>query len=171
MLPRCVQHIPDRFVPAITVENPGYAYITVRINKSLKERNVYWHLVDPRFSLLELGFEWSTGRLTAINVPLFKGAVGEAMAMPDSVRGEPLFDLKELGFASAIQELAPQVIKTSGRISLHQSGQDLDIVLHESPLARALNSCDRLIYGLNAQDRLCLIRLREQSLSPLRGME
>jgi hypothetical protein len=169
VLPRCTQLIADRFVPAITVENPGYVYITVRINKSFGERHVYWHLTDPAFSLLELGFEWPAGRLTAISVPLFKGAIGEALTVPGAVRGEPLFDLHELGFDSAGQDLAPPVIKNKGRISLHQSGEDLDIVLDESPLVRSFSCYDKVIYGLNAEDRLSFIRLRRQSLPLLSG--
>lgn len=160
LLPKYARIGRDDFRPVLTVEAPGYPYITVRVNKSIKAEHVYWHLVDPTFSLLELGFERSSGRLTHISMPLFKGEIGEAdYVIPDCTQGEPVF---ELDFA--LQDAKrTDVVKAEGRIALNRSGKDLDIVLARSPVSSCV-CCQRiLVYGFDTDQRLCLIRLRHQA--------
>jgi|SRR6185312_14195656 len=158
--PKYIGTIPDIFTPAVTVESPGYVYITVRINKSASRRNVYWHLVDPAFSLLELGFEWGSNRLTHISVPLYKGVIGDTKeVLPQHEKGEPTFDVPSLGFSGESKGAAPEVIKQEGRIQLDRSGPDLHIRLGSGSIRRVFSCQDQLIYGFGDSGELELISL------------
>jgi hypothetical protein len=89
MYPRLLRTSPEQFTAEVVAERKGY--ITVRIGKNPRALNLYWQLVDPTFSLLELGFEWPSGRLVHCSVPLFNGEVEEdrARGFPNAVPGAP----------------------------------------------------------------------------------
>jgi hypothetical protein len=163
-LPKLEEVAPDVFAPSVIVEMSGYVYITVRIHKSLSARNVYWHLVDPIFSLLELGFEMSSRRLTHISIPVFKGPIStKKYILPACTRGDPLFNMKEMALAHEQATSAPEVIKHQGRISLNRSGDDIDILLENSNIMQVICCQDKVAYGFNVDGRLCLIRLCGQA--------
>jgi hypothetical protein len=152
-------------MPEVTVEAPGYPYIAVRINKSRALRNVYWHLVDSAFSLLELGFEWSSKRLTHISIPLYKGAINQTEdVLPQSDPGEPVFDLIGLGFSVDFKDPVSEVIKCEGRIQLNRSGHDLHIRLCPGILKRTVICRQKVIYGFSESNELALICLPKKAL-------
>ena len=96
----------------------------------MTESHVYWQLVDPKFSLIELGFEQSTGRLDHCSVPLFQGStVRHSSKLAVLGRpGTPFFDTSE--WVSA----GKKHLLTSGRIELHQYADALRIRLREGAL-------------------------------------
>jgi hypothetical protein len=73
MFPTLARISGEPYEAVITAEWKGY--ITVRIGMNPRAVNLYWQLVDPEFSLLELGFESPSGRLVACSVPLFNAEV------------------------------------------------------------------------------------------------
>jgi len=163
VLPQYDDIAPDVFTPIVTVETLRFVYITVRIGKSIRAKHVYWHLVEPSFSLLELGFEVSSRRLTAISVPVFKGRIGTTHhVLPTYTGGDPLFDMKEMVLNLERNDVVPDVLKSPGRISLTQSGEDIDILLADTQIARAICCNHKITYGFNGDKRLCLIRLHGQ---------
>lgn len=164
-VPKYDHIIPDAFTPEVTVESPGYPYITVRVNKSHILRNVYWHLVEPTFSLLELGFEWTSKRLTHISVPLYKGSINQAEdVLPQSERGEPVFDLFGLGFSAEFKDRVPEVVKCEGRIQLNRSGHDLYIRLGAGAVQRVISCQQEVVYGFSESKELVLICLPNKAL-------
>ena len=71
MFPKLARVSNDKYEAVVNVERKGY--ITVAIARNPRATNLYWQLVDPVFSLLELGFEHPSGRLVKCAVPFFDG--------------------------------------------------------------------------------------------------
>ncbi len=80
MFPKLARVSSDKYEAVVNVEWKGY--ITVAIDRNPRATNLYWQLVDPVFSLLELGFEHPSGRLVKCAVPLFNGEVEDQQTHP-----------------------------------------------------------------------------------------
>jgi hypothetical protein len=92
MFPKLSRLSDDQHAAQITVKWKGY--ITAKIDWDFRSTNLYWQFVDPNFSLLELGFEWPSGRLTHCAVPLFNGEVEDCHSetLPNAPPATPFFD-------------------------------------------------------------------------------
>jgi hypothetical protein len=138
----------------VNVESPSY--ITVRIDYSVHQSNVYWQLVDPAFSLLELGFDANTGRLTSGSIPLFNGVVSQhdsTLAL-HGAKGTPVFNM-EPWKTEPISRMTPRpVIKTPGRIQLNQYSDALVITIAPGTSKTIVMSGENLGYCFAADGQL-----------------
>lgn len=160
MFPRLVKVTDERFIPEIVVESKGY--IMVRIGRNSHATTVYWHFVDPVFSLLELGFESPSGRLIDCSIPLFNGEVenGEIDPLGDTVVGAPYFDLSKWPLRITEKGVFGHVIDEQGRIRLVRSQNALSIIAKESPRSRSVLYGDTLVCHFDKEDELSALTLR-----------
>ena len=134
MSPRLLRTSSDQFTAEVVVERKGY--ITANIGRNPRALNLYWQLVDPTFSLLELGFEWPSGRLMHCAVPLFNGQVEEhkARGLLNAVPAAPFFDLSLWPpNVSESKGNRSHHIEQPGRIRLLKSENLLSIIIRDDP--------------------------------------
>lgn len=161
MYPRLLRTSREHFTAEIVVERKGY--ITARIGKNPHALNLYWKLVDPTFSLLELGFEWPSGRLVHCSVPLFNGEVEEAKAVSSSNRvlATPFFDLSLWPpNVSESKGNRSHHIEQAGRIRLLKSDNLLTIVIKEGPTSQSLLYANEVVSNVAADGDLLAIGLK-----------
>lgn len=159
MFPKLLRITNEMYQPEILVESKSY--ITVRIGKSLNEEHLYWQLVDPVFSLLQLGFELSTGRLVHCSVPLFNGEVEavEVQPLQSAVAGVPHFDVS----AWPVKETkgkSGSVMEQPGRIRLRRSSNALAIVAQEVVCRRSVAYGETVVCHFDRADELIGLTLR-----------
>jgi hypothetical protein len=159
MLPKLVSVTDEPCVPTIEVESKGY--IMVRISKRPSVPHVYWQFVDPVYSLLQLGFEWPSGRFDDCSIPLFNGHVEEAdVELPAGENGMLYFDVS--AWPVRVVEgkgVYGNVIEVPGRIRLVKSANALTIVIKEQPPTRSMFCGDALVCGLDQDNELATITL------------
>lgn len=145
MYPQLVSTSKDRFTAEIVVEWKGY--ITARIGKDPRAVNLYWQLVDPKFSQLELGFESPSGRLVHCSIPLFNGEV-EKRNLPrcsNCESGTPFFDLSLWSpDVSERKGNRSRHTEQAGRIRLCKSDDLLSIVIVDTQPFRSVLYADRV---------------------------
>src|SRR6202521_1815973 len=75
---------------------------------------------SQRESLLELGFEWPSGRLTHCAVPLFNGEVEDCQTetLPNAPPGTPFFDLSPWAVKVSNPAARGNHVEQPGRIRL-----------------------------------------------------
>jgi hypothetical protein len=160
MFPRLLRVTDEYYQPEIAVESKGY--ITVRVGKSQKATHVYWQLVDPVFSLLQLGFEWPSGRLVHCSVPLFKGDVEilDADPAPGGTVGTPFFDLSKWPVrVTEGKDVSGNVIEESGQIRLQRSRNALSILARESTRQRSVVYGGTVVCDFDPYDELAALTL------------
>jgi hypothetical protein len=157
--PKLVRIEPDRYSPVVKIESPSY--ITVRVSKSVHDPNVYWQLVDPTFSLLELGFDARSGRLVSCSVPLFNGNVGEhdeALGHA-GLPGTPIFEMKPWTSLVGAGEIPRGVLKTAGRIRLDRYSDALVINISAEATSTVVVSGGNFACCFGSEGRLQSISL------------
>jgi hypothetical protein len=159
MFPKLLRGADDHSIPAINVESKGY--IMVRLGTPPGAMHVYWHLVDPLFSLLELGFEWPSGRLFDCSVPLFNGEVEDGGMGPplEPTKGTPFFDLSEWSVDEGDRCARGNFLKQSGRLRVLRGMNAVSIVVKQSPRRRSLVCGESLICDFDKDDELCALTL------------
>jgi hypothetical protein len=159
MFPKLSRLSDDQHAAQITVEWKGY--ITAKIDWNLRATNVYWQLVDPVFSLLELGFEWPSGRLTHCAVPLFNGDVEDRQteSLQHAVQGTPLFDLSHWTVNSDNPAARSNHLEQSGRIRLMKKENGLSIICKDSPALRSVAYGGNLVCDFGEGDELVALSL------------
>lgn len=159
LFPRLTGTTNSNYTAQITVESKGY--ITVRVAKDPRATNLYWQLVDPKFSLLELGFESPSGRLVHCSVPLFNGEVEDRRneSVPTATTGVPLFDLSPWPLRVTAREVRGNHLEQAGRIRLVSKDGGLSILSDETIPARNILYAEKLICGFSNSDELVAITL------------
>jgi hypothetical protein len=160
MFPRLLRVSNEQYRPEIIVESKGY--ITVRVGKSQEATHVYWQLVDPEFSLLQLGFEWPSGRLVHCSVPLFNGDVETIEGDPanEGVAGTPFFDLSRWPVrVTEGKKVSGDVIEESGRIRLQRSRNALSILAREGTQQRSVVYGGTVVCDFDRADELMALSL------------
>ena len=161
MFPRLVRTSSNHYTAEIVVEWKGY--ITVDIGWNSRSTNLYWQFVDPKFSLIELGFEWPSGRLVHCAVPLFNGEVEEYQTrpLPDTVIGTPCFDLSPwpVHFSERGGERG-QHIEQPGRIRLVKYANQLLIVIKDGHPLQSVLYADKLICNFGEDSELLSLGLK-----------
>jgi hypothetical protein len=154
MFPRLKNTTPDRNVADITVESKSY--IMARIGWDFRTKTVYWQLVDPDYSLLELGFEWPTGRLVDCSVPLFNGDIENAgrEPAPKVEHGAPLFDLSLWPSEAPKPGARDNYLKQAGRISLVRTSEGVLIACQDEPRLRSIVYGEKLLCHFGQDDEL-----------------
>ena len=155
MFPKLLRVTDEYYQPEIVVESKGY--ITVRIGKSLKATHVYWQLVDPVFSLLQLGFEWPSGRLVHCSVPLFKGDVETLETDPGlgGTVGTPFFDLSKWPVCvTEGRDVSGNVIEEPGKTRLQRSRNALSILAREGTRQRSVVYGGKVVCDFDRNDEL-----------------
>jgi hypothetical protein len=155
MFPRLVRVTDERYAPRIAVESKGY--IVVGIGQSAKATNLYWQFVDPIFSLLQLGFEWPTGRLVHCSIPLFNGEVenGDAAQLCEPTAGTPYFDLSTWPLRiTETKGVFGNVVQEQGRIKLVRTKNSLSIVAKECLRSRSVVYGDAFVCHFDEGDEL-----------------
>ena len=152
--PKLVRVEADRYSPVVSIESPSY--ITVRMSKSIHAPNVYWQLVDPEFSLLELGFDASCGRLVSCSVPLFNGEVRKYDSPLGSVGlpGTPIFEMAPWTSRAAAEDDRGTVLKSPGRIQLDQYPDALVIILKSGQIDKIVVLGEKLACRFGLDGRL-----------------
>jgi len=159
MFPRLLRVTDASYQPEITVESKSY--ITVRLGKSRGGTHVYWQLVDPVFSLLELGFEHPSGRLVKCAVPLFNGELEDQQAQPlaRATPGTPFFDLAPWPVNASNPAARANHLEQSGRIRLTKKHGGLSIICKDSPTLRSVLYGEKLICEFGEADELVALTL------------
>lgn len=121
----------------------------------------YWRLVDPRFSLVEIGIDRVTGRLLSLCVPLFNGTVQDLSYAhpPVGDRVAPVFDLaswKEV--ASSASGVAPTV-DLPGRCRLEVGSSCIRVELFDEVTEHWAWPADNVAVELNAVSELIAVRI------------
>jgi hypothetical protein len=161
MFPKLVQVSDAQCSPEINVEGKGY--ITVDMGRNPRANNLYWQLVDPVFSLLELGFERPSGRLINCAVPLFKGEIEDCQTqiLPNGTAGTPFFDLSP--WPVDLPESGGNRghhIKQAGRIRLLKSDGLLSIVIKDSHPFQSLLYAGKIICNFGKDGTLLSLGLK-----------
>ncbi len=159
MFPKLTRVSNDNYEAVINVERKGY--ITVAIARNPRATNVYWQLVDPVFSLLELGFEHPTGRLVKCAVPLFNGEVEDqqTQARPRAVAGTPLFDLRPWRVDVSNPAAHGNHLEQPGRIRLLKGQRGLTIVGKDGPPLKSVAYGGSLVCDFGEADELLALTL------------
>jgi hypothetical protein len=157
--PQLVRVEADRYSPVVNIESPSY--ITVRVSKSVHNRNVYWQQVEPSFSLLELGFDANSGRLVSCSVPLFNGSVRtrDGTVGDGGIPGTPIFDMELWTSGSDRDQVSTTVQKVPGRIRLDQYSDALVITISPGEGSTMIVSGHKLAYCFGRNGRLQSIHL------------
>ncbi len=158
MFPKLIQVSEVRYEPEIAVEGKGY--ITVNIGRDSRATNLYWRLVDPVFSLLELGFEHPSGRLMNCAVPLFNGEIetSEAQAVVTG-SGTPFFDLSPWPLCVTGTVIRGRHLSQEGRIRMTRLPNGLSIVLKEATWVRSIAYGSSLVCSVDESNELSAINL------------
>jgi hypothetical protein len=159
MFPELARVSNDGYEAAVHVEWKGY--ITVDIARNPRATNVYWQLVDPVFSLLELGFEHPSGRLVKCAVPLFNGEVEDQQTqpLPQATVGTPFFDLSPWSVDAANPAARGNHLEQSGRIRLLKKQNGLSIICKDGPTLRSVLYGEKLICEFGEGDELVALTL------------
>ena len=160
MFPKMLRVANEYYKTQVSVESK--AYITVRIGKSQTATHAYWQLVDPNFSLLQLGFEWPSGRLVHCSVPLFNGQVEMVQndARFETVVGAPFFDISMWPlYITEGKGVSGNVIEELGRIRLQRSSNTLSILASDRVPQRSILYGDAVMCHLDANDEFTALTL------------
>ena len=159
MFPKLVQVSEAQYTPQVTVEGKGY--VTVDIARNPRATNLYWQLVDPVFSLLEVGFEWPSGRLISFAVPLFKGEMEDQQTqpLPQATVGTPFFDLSPWSVDAGNPAARGNHLKQSGRIRLLKKQNGLSIICKDGPALRSVAYGGNLVCDFGGGDELMALGL------------
>lgn len=159
MFPKLTQVSGDMYEAKVNVEWKGY--ITVDIGRNPRSTNLYWQLVDPVFSLLELGFEYPSGRLVKCAVLLFNGDVEERQteSLPNAIQGTPLFDLSHWTVNPDNPAVRSNHLEQQGRIRLLKKQNGLSIVCKDSPRLRSVTYGGNVVCDFGEGDELVAVSL------------
>jgi len=159
MLPKLSRLSNDQYTAQVTVEWKGY--ITAEIDWNFRATNLYWQLVDPKFSQLELGFEHPSGRLVKCAVPLFNGDVEDQRSevLLSATPGTPFFDLSPWPLQVSEQEIHGNHIEQPGRIRLARKHNGLSIICRNNSPRRSVIYADSLVCDFGEGDELVAITL------------
>ncbi len=115
----------------------------------------YWQLVDPDFSLLEIGVDRESGRLTKISVPLYNGPIGvrEGHLRQEDKKGLPCFNVNLWPRPSASMKDA--FLENIGRIRIDVIDSEWwFITLFDDPRVFSSRSGNSLWFGFNGRNEL-----------------
>jgi hypothetical protein len=159
MFPKLSGLSDDQHLAQITVEWKGY--ITVDVARNPRATNVYWQLVDPVFSVLELGFEHPSGRLVNCAVPLFNGNVEDRgmESLPSATPGTPYFDLSPWTVNTTDPAARSNHLEQPGRIRLLKKHDRLSIICRDSPALRSVAYGGKLVFDFGEEDELVALSL------------
>jgi hypothetical protein len=159
MFPKLVRTSAKHYSAQIVVESKGY--ITVDMGRNPRATNLYWQIVDPQFSLLELGFEYPSGRLVKCAVPLFNGEIESRISesLPHASPGTPFFDLSPWSVDVNNPAARGNHLEQRGRIRLLRKHQGLSIVWSDSPVRRLLAYGTNLICSFSEEEDLVELSL------------
>jgi hypothetical protein len=159
MFPKLSRTSNEKYVAEVRVERKSY--VTTEIGWSFRSTNLYWKLVDPEFSLLELGFEWPSGRLVKCAVPLFNGDVEDQTteAPPNAAPGTPFFDLSPWTADTANPAARSNHLEQLGRTRLVKIHNGLSIVCGNSPARHSVIYAERVICGFGGDAELVALTL------------
>jgi hypothetical protein len=159
MFPKLMRVSEEWYSPEISVEGKGY--VTVEITRNPRATNLYWQLVDPVFSLLELGFEYPSGRLVKCAVPLFNGEVEDQQTqiLPKATPGTPFFDLTPWAVDASNPAARGNHIKHPGRIRVSKRQNGLSIVCQNGPPLHSVTYGGKLVCDFGAGDELVALNL------------
>jgi hypothetical protein len=159
MFPKLARVSNDRYEAVVDVEWKGY--MTAKIGWNFRSTNLYWQLVDPVFSLLELGFEHPSGRLVHCAVPLFNGDVEDRRmeSFPNAVQGTPLFDLSCWTVNPDNPAAHSNHLEQPGRIRLVKKENGLSIICKDRPTLRSVLYGEKLICEFGEGDELVALSL------------
>jgi hypothetical protein len=159
MFPKLSRVSSDKHETVINVERKGY--ITVAVARNPRATNVYWQLVDPTFSLLELGFEYPSGRLVKCAVPLFNGKVEDQQThpLPSATAGTPFFDLESWSVDVSNPAARGNHLEQPGRIRLVKKQRGLTIICRDSQRLRSVAYGESLVCDFGEADELLALTL------------
>jgi len=159
VFPKLSRLSDDQHAAQVTVEWKGY--ITAKIDWDFRSTNLYWQFVDPDFSLLELGFEWPSGRLTHCAIPLFNGEVEDCQTetLPNAPPGTPFFDLSPWAVQVSNPAARGNHLEQPGRIRLVKKHGGLRIVCNDRPPLRSLAYGGRVVCDFGEGDELNALTL------------
>jgi len=159
MFPKLARVSNDKYEAVINVEWKGY--ITVAIARNFRATNLYWQLVDPVFSQLELGFEYPSGRLVNCAVPLFNGEVEDQQAhtLPSATSGTPFFDLGPWSVNVSDPAARGNHLEQPGRIRLVKKQRGLTIICKDGHPLRSVAYGGRLVCDFGEAGELLAITL------------
>jgi hypothetical protein len=123
---------------------------------------LYWRLVDPKFSLLEVGLDSVSGQLRSLTVPLYNG---ELDSQSDAVKygaaglplGIPIFDTTS--WTSDLRETKHRFIDVRGRIRLRVCPTEMMVIISEEPIHQSIQVNSRVVCELNASAELVGFRI------------
>ena len=159
MFPKLARVSSDKYEAVVNVEPKGY--ITVAIARNPRATNLYWQLVDPVFSLLELGFEHPSGRLVKCAVPLFNGEVEDQPThpLPRAASGTPFFDLGPWPVDVSNPAARGNHLEQPGRIRLVKKQRALTIICKDGHPLRSVAYGRSLVCDFGEADELLALTL------------
>jgi hypothetical protein len=129
---------------------------------------LYWSLVDPKFSLVEIPIDRRTGRLVGVTIPLYNGSLysieqnGESVSSRE-IRGVPVIDLEPwspaLQFGRDPYENAEDFYNVPGRCRIEVNADVLHVVLFPEPIRYRVLTQSSVLWEFNESEELCALRL------------
>jgi len=159
MFPILASISDEHYEATVVVEKKSY--ITAKIAWDAGATSLYWQLVDPEFSLLELGFEWPSGRLVKCAVPLFNGEVEDKQSesLPSATPGTPFFDLSLWTVDTTDPAARGNHLDEPGRIRLVKKNGGLSIICMDSFPVSSVVYAEKLICDFGPRGELIAITL------------
>ncbi len=160
MFPKLERISGEAYEAVITIESKGY--IMVDIARDHRATNVYWQLVDPDFSLLQLGFEYPSGRLVKCAVPLFNGEVEhqQTQTLPKATPGTPFFDISPWAVDVSNPAARSNHLEQHGRIRLVRKQDGLSIVYKDAASPHSVTYGGNVLCDFGEGGELVALSLR-----------
>lgn len=136
-------------------------YLDVALRSKWEGVCLYWRLIDPEYSLLEIGVDSASGELRSLTVPLYNGDIDVRASVAgkpvSSTLGTPVFSTTH--WPSDWRETRHRFVDVPGRIRLDCGPDDVRIVISDESVHRSVQVGARLVCELNDADDLVGFRI------------
>ena len=164
-----VQRLVDPYVPLKL--SAGY---------SVADPPLYWRLVDPQFSLVEIGINRWDGRFVSFTVAHYNGELHPLGIPSGTVSTEtlavlPAYSLESwAGFRSDrdVGDIKGEFHDIQGRCRLELGNDSLRVVLFPDPIVLRVDTRGEVVFEFNASNELCaltFLRLGREEMDILNG--
>jgi hypothetical protein len=139
-----------------------HIYVDIEFGTQWQGICFYWRMIDPEFSLLEIGVDSITGQLRSLTVPLYNGKLATienvlTESMPEILSGTPIFN--KVHWDADLGEVRNRVSDVPGKIRLDLSNEELRIVIEDEAIKRAVLVNNRIICDFNESAELVRLRI------------
>jgi hypothetical protein len=137
---------------------------------------LYWNVVDPKWNLIEVGIDRSSGELVSIILTFYRGALA-SMNMdrlpepPDKEIGIPKFDLKMWNEPKDLYDIRSEIEEFPARCHLQLLNKTLRIEISPETVAYLVEVSETLVAEFNHNNELIGVVMRSLTTQEVRKVE